>query len=97
MNLRRVEPQERRRANQREGPVVPARPRKSARVAERRAKKASAHDPIRTAEILRWRLQDRIGYERANRIHRTHPRSRSKMPRIERLAFIHRACRGAER
>jgi hypothetical protein len=40
MNLRRVEPHERRRANQREGPVVPARPRKSVRVAERRAKKS---------------------------------------------------------
>jgi hypothetical protein len=72
MNLRRDEPHERRRASRgKDHSHRPGREGPQRRVAERRAYgKATAHDPIRTAETLRRRSQDRVAIERANRFPR---------------------------
>lgn len=79
-NLRRDEPQERRRTI--EGRTSrPARPRTSERSGSGtpRERRSTAHDPNRTAEFLRRRSCDWIVGERVNRIRRSHSRRRSKM------------------
>ena len=75
----------------REGPIVrPGRERPRGRVAERRVRDTTAHDPSWTAEFLRRRSCDWIAGERVNRIRRSHSRRRSKMTALSDLMCIPR-------
>jgi hypothetical protein len=95
MNLRRVEPHERRRAiegrTNRTGQAARVRTGSGTPRKERRRRMTRE----RTVETLRRRLHDWIVVERAIRFPRTRLRRRSKMSKLGRLAFIHRAVCGA--